>query len=52
MPLYGEQGQRNSPENIPRILAKLAEIRPEQQTDIAAITTENSRRLFALGERN
>ncbi|PUA29161.1 MAG: hypothetical protein B0W54_00690 [Cellvibrio sp. 79] len=48
MPLCGEQGQRNSPENLPRIAQLFAELRNESVETITASVWENTRRLFAL----
>lgn len=48
MPLCGEQGQRNSPENLPRIAQLLAELRSETLETITASAWENTRRLFSL----
>lgn len=48
MPLAGYQGQRNSPEMIPLVLEKLAELRPESIDAIAETTSANCRRLLKL----
>lgn len=48
MPLVGHQGERNSPEMIPTILAKLADIRSETESQLAAATTDNCKQLFGL----
>jgi TatD DNase family protein len=48
MPLAGHQGQRNSPENIPLILEKLAEIRHQPESELAAATSDNCKRLFGF----
>jgi len=48
MPLCGEQGQRNSPENLPRIAQLFAELRSETLETITASAWENTRRLFSL----
>ena len=40
------RGTVNSPENIPIIAAKLAEIRGKSVEDIEIATEENARRLF------
>ena len=48
MPLSGQQGQRNSPENIPIIAQALATIRNESIHYIAQRTTQNARTLFGL----
>jgi len=46
MPLQGQQGQRNSPENIPRIAQVLAELRGVSCAEIAAATWANTQALF------
>ena len=46
MPLQGKQGQRNSPEYIPRIAQVLAELRGVDVAEIAAATWANTERLF------
>ncbi|HEY8942200.1 MAG TPA: TatD family hydrolase, partial [Cellvibrio sp.] len=43
MPLCGEQGQRNSPENLPRIAQLSAELRSETLETITASAWENTR---------
>lgn len=48
MPLSGEQGQRNSPENLPRIAQLFAELRNESPETITAVVWENNRRLFGI----
>ena len=48
MPLYGYQGQRNSPENIPIILEKLSQLRGETVEHIAEVTTINCRQLLSI----
>lgn len=48
MPLCGHQGERNSPERLPEIARALAELRKQSVEKIAAQTTANSRKLFAL----
>lgn len=48
MPLADMAGARNSPENIPKILSALAEIRPETAEQIAAATTQNCQRLLSI----
>jgi len=48
MPLQDMQEQRNSPENIPRILSSLAEIRPESLQDLASATTHNCQQVLNL----
>ena len=46
MPLANRQGQRNTPENIPLIMAALAELRNESCDEVAAFTTENCKRVL------
>lgn len=46
MPLSGQQGQRNSPINIPEIAQILANIRGESLANIAQQTTANVKKLF------
>jgi TatD DNase family protein len=41
MPLAGKQGQRNTPENLPLILAELSKLRTESQDEIAAQCCQN-----------
>ncbi|MGS2721893.1 TatD family hydrolase [Paraglaciecola aestuariivivens] len=41
MPLYGKQGQRNSPENLPIILAALCELRAEPKAQIQTALLKN-----------
>ena len=41
MPLFGMKNQRNSPENIPQIVDAIAEIKNENRSEIAKITTQN-----------
>ncbi len=48
MPLAGHQGERNSPEMIPQVLEKLAELRDESAAEIAETTSNNCRTLFKL----
>jgi TatD DNase family protein len=48
MPLCGEQGQRNTPENIPRIAQLFAGLRAESSETIIAGLWENNRRLFGV----
>lgn len=48
MPLCGQQGQRNTPENLSLILDTLAELRQETKQQVAAVTTDNCRQLFAI----
>jgi len=46
MPLVDRQGQRNTPENIPLIMAALAELRNESCDEIATFTTANCKRVL------
>ncbi|MFW5450177.1 MAG: TatD family hydrolase [Methylophagaceae bacterium] len=48
MPLANMDNQRNTPENIPRILDALSELRPETRAKIAQQTTENVKRRLLL----
>jgi len=48
MPIANMIGTRNSPENIPTILATLAELRSETAEEIALITTQNCQGLLKL----
>ncbi len=48
MPFCGHQGERNSPEYIPLVAEKLAELRHEPMAEIASQTSANVRRLFAI----
>lgn len=44
----GASSQRNTPENIPKILDVIASLRSETNIDIAHTTSENCKRLFAI----
>lgn len=46
MPLFGRQGQRNSPEYIPQIAQALAHLRGQALNDVAQYTFANTRALF------
>jgi TatD DNase family protein len=46
MPLFGWQGQVNSPRRLPEILSVLAELRGQNADDISEITTANFYRIF------
>lgn len=46
MPLYGKQGQRNSPEYLPQIAQVLADLRGIAIDEIAAATSRNAMGLF------
>ncbi|MDP2561802.1 TatD family hydrolase [Psychrobium sp. 1_MG-2023] len=48
MPLYGQQGQLNTPVNIPRIAHAIAKLKQVSLADVANITSQQSRALFAL----
>lgn len=48
MPLSGEQGQRNSPVNLPRIAQMFADLRGESLETITASVWGNTRRLFGI----
>tara|TARA_R110001606_G_scaffold361754_7_gene515281 strand:- start:198394 stop:199161 length:768 start_codon:yes stop_codon:yes gene_type:complete len=48
MPLAEMFDQRNTPENIPVILAALAAIRSESKIDIATITSNNAKRILNI----
>lgn len=47
-PAANHRGQRNEPAHITSVLACIAELRQQPETDVAAATTENARRLFGL----
>lgn len=47
-PGFNHQGQRNQPAYLNETLACISELRPEPVDQIAAQTTENARKLFAL----
>ncbi|OUR64267.1 DNAase [Methylophaga sp. 42_25_T18] len=51
MPLANMPDIRNTPENIPRIVATLAELRAESQEQIADISSQNVRQIF-LQQKN
>lgn len=44
------QGQRNSPEYLPEVVAAMAGVRDQSPVEIALGTTENARRLFRLAD--
>lgn len=46
MPLFGQQGQRNSPEYLPQIAQALATLRGQALESVAQYTLANSRTLF------
>ena len=46
MPLYGNQGQTNSPIHLPKILQLVAAIRGQAAQEIATICNSNCRQLF------
>jgi len=47
-PDAAHRGQRNEPARLPQVLEVIAELRGEDAAKIAACTTANARRLFAL----
>jgi TatD DNase family protein len=47
-PLHGHQGQRNEPALLTEVCACMATLRNVEPEDIAAATTRNAERLFAL----
>jgi len=50
-PDAGIRGQRNEPARLPQILQAIAQLRDEDPQAIAAATTANAERLFALPAR-
>lgn len=46
MPVFGKQGERNSPENLPLILAELAKLRSESADEIATQCSQNAIRVL------
>lgn len=48
-PDVDHRGQRNEPARLPRVLEEIARLRGESPGDVAAATTHNARRLFAIG---
>jgi len=48
MPIYGRQGQVNTPSNIKEIAVELAALTEASIEQVAQITTKNSRKLFKL----
>lgn len=48
MPLADRKIERNTPENIPAILASLASLRSENKKEIATITTSNAKRILKI----
>jgi len=49
-PDAGIRGQRNEPARLANVLAVIAQLRQQSQTDIAALTTANAERLFGIGQ--
>jgi TatD DNase family protein len=49
-PDAGIRGQRNEPARLANVLAVIAQLRQQSQTDIAAVTTANAERLFGIGQ--
>ncbi len=47
-PLHGQQGQRNEPALLSNVLAVVADLRGESEAQLAASTSDNTRRLFNL----
>lgn len=47
-PLHGHQGQRNEPALLVEVLAMVASLRGESEAQVAASTSDNTRRLFDL----
>ena len=47
-PMCGEQGRRNEPAKLAKVLQALAELRGQDPADIAAATTANAERLFGF----
>ncbi|MBC6905404.1 TatD family deoxyribonuclease [Saccharophagus sp. K07] len=48
MPLFGQQGERNSPLNVLEVAKTLAELRGDSLANIATQTTQNAKQLFGL----
>ena len=48
MPLHGYQGQRNEPSRIANIAAILAELRQLDVEEVAKVTAQNTRDVFAI----
>ena len=48
IPIAGQSGERNLPENILKICQVLAELRGENPEEIARVTTANARRILRL----
>lgn len=46
MPLFDRQGQRNSPEILPDILAELSGLRNEESTHVSQVLEKNTLKLF------
>jgi TatD DNase family protein len=49
-PDAGIRGQRNEPARLANVLAVIAQLRQQSETDIAAVTTANAERLFGIGQ--
>ncbi len=47
-PMCGEQGKRNEPAKLPKVLQAMAELRGQHPADIAGATTANAERLFGF----
>lgn len=50
MPLSGKQGERNSPEYLPKIAQQLAQLQEVSVEQVAEVTTCNAQRLFGFPE--
>lgn len=48
MPLYGQQGENNSPLYLPQIAAALAGLRGQSVAELVTICNDNCRRIFQL----
>ncbi|ENY73957.1 TatD family Mg-dependent DNase [Aeromonas diversa CDC 2478-85] len=46
MPLYGRQGERNSPEYLPEVLQVLADLKGEDPSEVAKLLHRSTRQLF------
>ena len=47
-PMYGEQGRRNEPAKLAKVLQAVADLRGQHPADIAEATTTNAERLFGF----
>lgn len=48
MPMNGRQGQRNSPEYLPHVVATIAELKNISPEEVITVTTKNAQRLFGF----